>query len=54
MDSIMFNHINVDYESCDLFKRFFIKIGHEVEDPTRFVLDDINKLKAKYSRSQPR
>ena len=41
---------NGDYETYDLFKRFFIDIGHDVEDPEHFVLDDINKLKSKYKK----
>lgn len=40
-------HINGDYETYDLLKRFFIDIGHDVEDPHHFIMDDINKLKAK-------
>jgi hypothetical protein len=51
METKMFDHINADYETYDLFKRFFIDIGHEVEYPERFVLDDINKLKSKYKKS---
>ena len=50
METKMFNHINGDYETYDLVKRFFIDIGHEVEDPDHFVLDDINKLKSKYKK----
>jgi len=50
METKMFNHINGDYETYDLFKRFFMDIGHEVEDPDHFVLDDINKLKSKYKK----
>jgi hypothetical protein len=33
MATKMFNHINADYETYDLLKRFFIEIGHDVEDP---------------------
>lgn len=44
-------HINGDYETYDLLKRFFIEIGHEVEDPHHFIMDDINKLKAKQHKS---
>jgi hypothetical protein len=50
METKMFDHINGDYETYDLFKRFFIDIGHEVEDPEHSVLDDINKLKSKYKK----
>ena len=32
METTMFNHINGDYKTYDLLKRFFIEIGHEVED----------------------
>jgi hypothetical protein len=47
METTKFNHINGDYKTYDLLKRFFIDIGHEVEEPEQFVLDDINKLKSK-------
>jgi hypothetical protein len=50
METKMFNHINGDYKTYDLFKRFFIDIGHDVEDPEYFALDDINKMKAKYKK----
>ena len=52
METKMFNHINGDYETYDLLKRFFIDIGHDVEDPTKFVLDDINKLREKHNKSK--
>lgn len=42
-----FNHINGDNETYNLLKRFFIDIGHDVEDSTNFVLDDINNLRRK-------
>lgn len=45
----MFNHIDADFETYDLLKRFFIDIGHEVEKPDYFILDDINKMKSKYN-----
>jgi hypothetical protein len=45
----MFNHIDGDFETYDLLKRFFIDIGHEVEKPDYFILDDINKMKSKYN-----
>ncbi|MDI9868945.1 hypothetical protein [Flectobacillus roseus] len=47
METTKFNHINGDYKTYDLLKRFFIDIGHDVEDPEHYVLDDINKLKSK-------
>ncbi|MDI9862334.1 hypothetical protein [Flectobacillus roseus] len=47
METTKFNHINGDYITYDLLKRFFIDIGHDVEDPEHYVLDDINKLKSK-------
>jgi len=50
METKMFDHINGDYETYDLFKRFFIDIGHEVEDPDHFIMDDINKLKSRYKK----
>lgn len=49
METTKFNHINSDYETYDLLKRFFIDIGHNIENPNEhFVLDDINKMKKKY------
>lgn len=50
METTMFNHINGDYKTYDLLKRFFIDIGHNVEDPEYFALDNINKLKARYKK----
>ena len=32
METTKFNYINADYKTYDLLKRFFIDIGHEVED----------------------
>lgn len=45
METSKFNHINGDYKTYDLLKRFFIDIGHEVEDPEHFSFDDIEKIK---------
>jgi hypothetical protein len=50
MEITMFNHINADYQTYDLLKRFFIDIGHEVERPDYFPLDEINRLKEKYKK----
>ena len=50
METTRFNHINGDYKTYDLFKRFFIDIGHDVEDPNHFVLDDINKMKSRQNK----
>lgn len=47
METKMFKHIDGDYETYDLLKRFFIDIGHDVEEPTKFMLDDMNKLREK-------
>lgn len=33
METTKFNHINADYKTYDMLRRFFIDIGHEVEDP---------------------
>jgi hypothetical protein len=52
METKMFNLLNADYETYDLLKRFFIDIGHDVEDPTKFVLDDMKKMREKYSRKK--
>lgn len=50
METSGFNHIEGDYVTYDLLKRFFIEIGHEVEEPDNFPLDEINKLKYKYRK----
>jgi hypothetical protein len=50
METKMFSHINGDYETYDLLKRYFIDIGHEVEEPTIFVYDEIKKLRAKHKK----
>jgi len=50
METSKFNYVNGDYKTYDLFKRFFIDIGHDVEDPTYFVSDDIDKMKLKYKK----
>lgn len=44
METTKFNHINGDWRTYDLLKRFFIDIGHEVENPEYFALDDIEPL----------
>lgn len=43
METKVFNHVNGDYKTYDLFKRFFIDIGHEVEDPGYFQFEAIEK-----------
>jgi len=50
METTKFNHINGDWRTYDLLKRFFIDIGHEVEDPEHFALDDLEHLKSKYNK----
>ncbi len=50
METKMFQHIEGDYKTYDLFKRFFIEIGHEVEQPDYFALNNLNKLKEKYKK----
>jgi hypothetical protein len=50
METSKFNHINGDWRTYDLLKRFFIDIGHEVEDPQHFALDDLEHLKSKYKK----
>jgi hypothetical protein len=40
-------YLNGDWETYDLLKRFFIEMGHEVENPHHFMMDEINKIKAK-------
>ena len=50
METSKFNHINGDWRTYDLLKRFFIDIGHEVEDPQYFALDDLEHLNSKYKK----
>ena len=50
METKIFNYVNGDYKTFDLLKRFFIGIGHDVEDPDYFPLDNLNKLKEKYKK----
>lgn len=47
METSTFNHINGDYKTYDLLKRFFIDIGHKVESPEYFPLHDLNKIEKK-------
>ncbi len=47
METAPFHHLNGDYETYDLLKRFFIAVGHEVENPDHFIMDEINKHKLK-------
>ncbi len=43
METTKFNHLRADFKTYDALKRFFIEIGHEVEDPTYFIGEDIAK-----------
>jgi hypothetical protein len=45
METNRFNHIHSDYITYDLFKHFFIDIGHDVENPEYFASDDLNTIK---------
>lgn len=54
METQHFNHINGDFETYDLLKRFFIDIGHEVEEPTKFSYDEIKRLREKYNKKSPK
>lgn len=47
METAPFHHLNGDYETYDLLKRFFIGVGHEVENPDHFIMDEINKHRVK-------
>jgi len=51
METKMFHHINADFETYDLLKRWFMSIGHEVESPDYFIMDEINRLKDKRKKS---
>jgi hypothetical protein len=41
----MYTYINADFQTYDLLKKFFIGVGHDVENPNYFFMDDINKIK---------
>jgi hypothetical protein len=43
METKMFNHINADWETYDLLKRFFIDIGHDIENPDYFAWESLQK-----------
>jgi hypothetical protein len=45
METKCFSHINGDYETYDLLKKFFIGIGHKVEDPEYSFLEEIKAMK---------
>lgn len=47
METTPDHYLNGDYETYDLLKKFFIEMGHDVEDPHRFMMDEIKKIKAK-------
>jgi hypothetical protein len=50
METVMNSYVNGDYETYDLLKRFFIEIGHDVEKPDYFIMDEIRKLKGKHKK----
>jgi hypothetical protein len=50
METEMNTYINADYETYDLLKRFFLDMGHDVEEPDHFIMDDIRKLQAKWKK----
>ncbi len=52
METKMFSHVDADYQTYDLLKRFFIKAGHEVERPDHFIIDEINRLKEKHLKGK--
>lgn len=43
-------YLNADFETYGLLKRWFIGIGHEVENPDYFIMNEINQLKEKHSK----
>lgn len=43
-------HLNGDWETYDLLKKFFIEMGHEVENPHHFMMDEIRKMKVKQNK----
>jgi hypothetical protein len=54
METAMFKHINGDYETYDLLKRYFIDIGHDVEEPTKFIWDELKMEKHNTSNQKQR
>jgi hypothetical protein len=47
METSRFNHVNGDFKTYDLLKKFFIDIGHDVEDSDYFVWDSLQKRQNK-------
>ncbi|MDJ1483833.1 hypothetical protein QNI16_25255 [Cytophagaceae bacterium YF14B1] len=45
MATDMFHQIKGDRKTYYLLKKFFIEIGHEVEDPEHFVLEEMERVK---------
>ncbi|MDJ1469437.1 hypothetical protein [Xanthocytophaga flava] len=45
MATDMFHQIKGDRRTYYLLKKFFIEIGHEVEDPEHFVLEEMERMK---------
>ena len=50
METKKFSHVKADYVTYDLLKRFFIDIGHDIENPTYSIIDNFNTLKKRYGR----
>ena len=51
METKPFHHINGDFETYDLLKRWFLNIGHHVENPNHFIMDEINRVKEKHNKA---
>lgn len=45
METRIFDHINADFETYDLLKKFFVGIGHDVEDPNVFLMEEFRRKK---------
>ena len=50
LETARFNHINADWQTYDLLKRFFIKIGHDVENPDCFMWEEFKTSLSKESK----
>lgn len=46
METKKFNHLKADYETYDLLKTLFLEIGHEVENPEKSLLDELEHIKS--------
>jgi hypothetical protein len=44
------NRIKGDYKTFEWLRRLFIELGHEVENPGYSIIEDVEKMKAKFGK----